>query len=213
VIDTGEWIGGRQFLFSPQALNQKVWEDHTIQVDLKKDAFEKSPEIDLQQPVSRQALDELHEYFSWPTWLMGTGLQTAYIPITPDILLETAERQAAGKGDNPHLRSSGEVIGYAVRGRNGEIGVLEDFFVGIAEWRLEHFTVNTRSWLPGRKALISTDHIRSIEFGRHEISVDLDRDQIEDCPDYDPREGGSKPFSLAQYRYLGFDPYLIRFTS
>ena len=79
------------------------------------------------------------------------------------------ERQ---RGD-PHLRSAREVIGYYVAATDGDIGHVEDLVIDDATWMLPQLVIDTRNWLPGRKVLIDTSRLRSVDWaepahrGRH----------------------------------------------
>jgi len=51
---TGGWLGGRQVLISPYALDPARQNDQVIPVDLTKKQIENSPSLDIHKPVSRQ---------------------------------------------------------------------------------------------------------------------------------------------------------------
>ncbi len=60
VVDTGGWLGGRRVLLSPVAIKGVLRDDGEMEVALTKSQVEHSPDIDLDKPVSRQQIVELH---------------------------------------------------------------------------------------------------------------------------------------------------------
>lgn len=65
VVDTGTFLPGRKVLIVPAALGRPDWATRLFPVNHTKDEIEKSPDIALDQPVSRQVESELHEYYQW----------------------------------------------------------------------------------------------------------------------------------------------------
>jgi len=45
--------------------------------------------------------------------------------------------------------------------------------------------VNTRNWLPGKKVLVATNRLESVDWHSQTITVALERDQIKSSPEYD----------------------------
>jgi hypothetical protein len=78
------------------------------------------------------------------------------------------------------------MAGYRVAATDGEIGHVDDFFIDDRDWAIELLGIDTGSWLPGRKVVISPRWLRSIDWAGRRIEVDLSRQQIEDSPEYDP---------------------------
>ena len=54
-----------------------------------------------------------------------------------------------------HLRSTHAVSGYHVGALDGDIGHVEDFIVHDETWTFRYLIVNTGSWWPGKKVLVS----------------------------------------------------------
>ena len=53
---------------------------------------------------------------------------------------------------DPHLRSTGEVIGYSIHANDGDIGHVDDFMIDDNDW-IVRYVVITRSWWPGEEGL------------------------------------------------------------
>jgi sporulation protein YlmC with PRC-barrel domain len=54
VVDTGNWIGGRRVLISPEWVEAISWEGATVQVRLSRDAVEASPDYHRDDQASRE---------------------------------------------------------------------------------------------------------------------------------------------------------------
>ena len=97
-----------------------------------------SPDIDTQQPVSRQMEALMYDHYgSSPYWPVGAGLGAPmagypgymppadYVAAAPARVEERVGYQPRRSGD-PHLRSAKEVTGYYVQGSDDEVGHVED---------------------------------------------------------------------------------------
>jgi hypothetical protein len=74
IADTGGWLGGRQVLISPYALDPARKDDQVIPVDLAKKQIENSPSLDTDKPVSRQYEIQYYSFYGWPAYWGGLTL-------------------------------------------------------------------------------------------------------------------------------------------
>jgi hypothetical protein len=131
VVDTGGWLGGRKVLISPIALRDIDWDGKRINAALTKAQVEKSPAIDTDRPVSRQREIEYYSYYGYPYYWTGPFLWGGFLypfPLSDPLTSLEKERHWdwAGKGGDPHLRSSSTVTGYHIAAADGNIGHVED---------------------------------------------------------------------------------------
>ena len=87
---------------------------------------------------------------------------------------------------DPHLRSTNEVIGYFNQANAGEFGHVEDLMVDEVSWNIKHMIADTRNWWPGKKVLVSPDQIQMITWNEKQVQVNLSREAIKNQPEYDP---------------------------
>lgn len=66
VVNSGNWLSGRQTLISPFSVTQVDWEKRLLHVALTKSEVEHSPDIDTHQPVSRQMEAKYADYYGYP---------------------------------------------------------------------------------------------------------------------------------------------------
>jgi hypothetical protein len=134
VVDTGDWLPGRQVLVHPSAIapldlalpeNRRLpmisgAETPVVSVGLTKPQIEASPETREDEPVSQQMQDSLYEHYGWARYWGDTYFgPDAIDPLSKPIRAETSApappaadtRTAASDGD-PHLRSIVAVKGY-----------------------------------------------------------------------------------------------------
>jgi hypothetical protein len=216
VVDTGGWLPGRQVLIGPEALGEPNWVDKTLPVYLSKEQIENSPEVSMERPVSRQMETNLRDYYGWPSyWQMAVAHNPwqgmGPIAPAPAPVEITGERQSAqvqlAEDQDPHLRSSEEVIGYHIQAVDGEIGHLETFLVDDMTWRIQYLIVDTKNWLPGKKVLVAPEWISEFLWSEKKVLVDLQKDQIEASPEYDPAAPFSREYEANLYRHYGSKGY------
>jgi len=139
VVDTGNWLPGRQVLIHPSAIApldlavpakrllpmMTTGDTPVVSVRLTKEQIEASPDARQDEPVTKQMETDVYDHYGWdPAW--GTtyfGASDIASPLLePLIFSENAARQAADReshrseGD-PHLRSFVSVNGYHVPAR------------------------------------------------------------------------------------------------
>lgn len=87
---------------------------------------------------------------------------------------------------DPHLRDSGEVMGYHLQARDGELGHVHDLVLDDQDWGVRYFVVGTGNWWPGKKVLVAPIWVDRVSWADRAIFVDLERELIRAAPAYDP---------------------------
>jgi len=194
VVDTGNWLSGRKVLLPPSVLERLDAKEQEFSVRLTMQQVKDSPEIDTDRPVSRQMETTVYDYYGWsPYW--GTGFYMGgygYMPggTTESPYLGPRRREeeiadAQRNRDDPHLRSIEAVTGYHIHASDGEIGHVEDFLVGDADWSLRYLVVDTKNWWPGKKVLIPSRLAGEINWTDRLVNLNADRQKVKDSPAYD----------------------------
>lgn len=212
VVDTGGWLGGRKVLISPRALRDIDWDGRRINAALTKAQVEKSPNIDTDQPVSRQHEIEYYRYYGYPSYWSGPYLWGGYpFPVmsSDQATLENERRWEWGteeSGDR-HLRSSAAVIGYYIAATDGELGHVEDFLVDDATWSIRYMVVDTSNWWFGKKVLVSSEWITRVVWNESLLHVDMTREQIKNSPEYDPSGHVQREYEMKLHDHYGQPGY------
>jgi hypothetical protein len=202
IVDTGTWLPGREVLISPAAVGQPQWEMRRLPVNLTQAQVENSPDIDTDQPVSRQYETALHDYYAWPVYWTAIPVDPGGLAIPPEL----AENLATRPGD-PHLRSTQEVIGYYIQASDGDLGHVEDFIIDDEDWTIRYMVIDTRNWLPGKKVVVSPEWITEVAWGESKVHVDLTREAIKNSPEYDPVESVNRLYEERLYDFYGRPKY------
>lgn len=220
VADTRKWLAGRRVLISPYQFGNPdlaTFRRH-FPVNMTRQRIKGSPELDADAPVSRRYEMEMARYYEYYPYWVGTGVWGAGValpmgaaamgaaasPAVPDDL--KPEDDGVDPGDS-HLRSAGEVMGYHVSARDGEIGHVEDFIVETTSWTIRWLVVDTRNWLPGRKVIVSPDWFKTIDLGGKTIGVDLDQEPIKNAPEFRPHAAVNRDYEGELYDYYGRPTY------
>ena len=211
VVDTGGWLGGRKVLVSPMALRGIDWFGGRIEAALTKAQVEKSPLIETDRPVSRQHEAEYYRYYGYPSYWTGPYLWGAYpcpYPLLAPDLGTTFEQewhwaQENGTGDDPHLRSSAVVIGYHIAATDGDIGHVEDFLVDESTWAIRYLVVDTSNWWLGKKVLVSSEWVTSVDWNESLLHVALTRELIKTSPECDPSGPVPRDYEVRLHDHYG----------
>jgi hypothetical protein len=194
VVDTGNWLSGRKVLLSLSVLGKPDRALGHFPVKLTMQQVRDSPDVDTDQPVSRQIEAHVYNYYGWdPYW--GSSLSpmsnAIALPFVAPLNLSEAKPRDQGSADSqsnkgdPHLRSIAAVTGYHIHATDGEIGHVEDFLVDDADWTIRCITVDTKNWWPGERVLISPRSVREIDWANRMIHLNVDRQKVKDGPPAD----------------------------
>jgi hypothetical protein len=96
------------------------------------------------------------------------------------------EDRGAGKGSAAMLASLTELRSYRVRGRDGEIGRLDDVCVGENEWIVRYLVVDLEDL--DREALLLTAYLGQCDRATHTLWADIRRAQVENTAPLDRAE-------------------------
>jgi len=91
-------------------------------------------------------------------------------------------------------RSINSLLGYTIRGTDGEIGKVEEFYFDDRSSTIRYMVVKTGGWFSGKKVLISPAAFQKPEWESKTFSVNLTQEKIKNSPDIDT----DKPVSRQQ---------------
>lgn len=154
VVNTSGGLSGRKVLISPDVVDREHSSESALAVLLTCDQVAHSPGTDSDMPLERRFEEASARY--------NGGIENA-------AELKAAEREAA----RSHLRSSAEVLGYAVHGNDGLIGHVDDLLLDDATWRITGLLVDAGERRPGCKIPVAPKSVRGIDWLTREVRVDL----------------------------------------
>ncbi len=229
VVDTGAWLPGRKVLISPISIQAADWSAHRLPAALTREQVKHSPDIDTDQPVSRQHEVEYLGYYGFLNYWGGAGMwgdgmvpmamYPGYVPLPGESLerervIEAsadAER-ARHRDDDPHLRSCDTIVGYHLHASDGEVGHVDGFLVDEQTWAVRYLVINTSNWWLGHQVLIAPQWISGVDWSDRSVTVDLSRESVKLAPAYDPSLVLDRPTEAGLHTHYGRAPYWLAGT-
>jgi hypothetical protein len=217
-VDTGGWLESRNVLISPHSVKFINWRSRNIEVALTKQQVADSPDIDTEQPVSRQHELASLSYYGYPSYWEGpnlwgpglfpvnaaaTNIQTTGFHGWQNLQAEASKSPAK----NSHLRSTGGVSGYDIQAIDGEIGHVSGFVLDDQDWSIRYLEVSTRNWWPGKKVLLAPAWIQRINRLSSKVYVALLREAIQSGPEYIQAVPITRDYETRLYAHYGRLPY------
>jgi uncharacterized protein YrrD len=158
VVETGSWFTRRKVLLSPAVLGRP--DENTIQVLLTREQVQSSPDVEADQPVSRQQEIAMVRHCRWTTRNLEPS-SPSYVSTDASVPESQAALEEAG---DPHLRSAKEVAGYRVDASDGPLGHITDFIIDDEGWGILDLVVNVELLSEGHKALVPTQWVSSVSW-------------------------------------------------
>lgn len=161
VLDVGGWLQRKEVVLAVAALERPDWKNKTFRVRLTKHQVQESPDVNTEKPVSLQQAIAMREYFGrLACWVdEECGMSSA----------PTGVKYPVHTEEDPHLRSSLDMLGYEVWATDGDMGCLEGFVLDEASWHLGYLDVRAGAWLQDRSMLIPTLWVKSVSWADHRI--------------------------------------------
>jgi uncharacterized protein YrrD len=212
IVETGTWLFGRKVLISPIALDHVKWEEYTLHCNLTREQIKNSPDVNTDQPVSRQWETDYYSYYGWSSYWGGMGGWGTYgypgalfsqpfgIGGMSRMLPEKVDAHVEEHSD-AHLRSSKEVTGYRIFATDEHFGHIADFIVDEVTWKIRYLAVNTGDWWPGKKVLMPPDWIVQVNWLDRSVLVDVSREQIKNAPEWHSDQLIDRGYEEQLYRY------------
>ena len=218
VINTGNWLTGRQVLLSPKSVNRIDWIVGDLFLSLTKERVERSPEIDFLRPISRQHEISFMNYYDYPFYWGSTDeselTQTSNLGRPESaVRVATASTQAGNISEqtevptDSHLRSTQTVSSYPIAATDGDLGHVDDFIVDDEIWAIRYMVIATRNWWPGKKVIVAPEWIESVDWRDSKVHVALTREAIQGSPEFTESTLISREYENQLYRYYGHPPY------
>lgn len=228
VVQTGNWLSSRKVLISPYSLGEPNWGEKRLPVGISRRQVQDSPNVDLDQPVSRQHETAIAQHYRYPYYWEGGGFwgdglffPTLVAPdfmgeppmgkvraeVSEDYALAEASRREAG---DPHLRSCKAVVGYHVHATDGDLGHVSAMLVDEETWAIRYLVVDTSNWWMGQKVLVPPQWITEISWAEFKVHINLTRDTIKNSPHYESTTALNRQQESAFYKHYARPNYWER---
>jgi hypothetical protein len=104
------------------------------------------------------------------------------------------------------LHLAHKISGAAVRGTDGDIGTLEDFYFEEDRWTVRYLLVDTGKWFSGKRVLISPMSVVG-EWGRMGVPLKLTKNQVWNSPEFREDDHLSRASEAQILTYYGYPDY------
>jgi len=104
-------------------------------------------------------------------------------------------------------RSINNLIGYTIKGTDGEIGKVEDFYFDDRTSTIRYMIVKTGGWFSEKKVLVSPEAFQQAEWESETFSVNLTKEKIKNSPDIDTEKSVSSQQEVLMRGYYGYEMY------
>jgi hypothetical protein len=105
------------------------------------------------------------------------------------------------------LERASKMMGYALRGADGDLGQVKDFYFDDQRWTARYLVIDTEHWLPGRKVLISPHALTAVNREGMFIVADLSRTQVGGSPPVESDIPVARQFEERYNDYFGWTRY------
>jgi len=105
------------------------------------------------------------------------------------------------------LRNARQLEGCYLCARDGEIGVVHDFYFDEDDWHIRYCVIETGYWLQSRRVLISPVLMGTYDSVRRAFPVDLTMEQVRSSPDVDTTKPPDREYEEALRLHYGWPGY------
>lgn len=209
VASTGGWLPKQKVLVSPASIDDPEWKSRRLRLRLTKDRLESAPRLYEDEPVTRSYERIWARHHGLRAYWVGGGLWGAGAhPAALYGARHEADDLAPSSTSDPCLRSTKEVTGYHIAALDGEIGHVEDFILDDQTWTIRYLVIDTRSWLPAKKVLVSPAWVNDVSWAARKVYIDLTRESVKNAPEYRPHDPVNRAYEARLHDYHGRPLYL-----
>ncbi len=214
VVDTLKWLPGRKIIIPPHVLDKPDRNNRVLPVTLTMDEIKGYPPLDEKEPVSHEYEKRLYKHFNWiPYWeqpFIGTMIPPRSSPL--QFAAAGAEPPSEQPEKEPHddlsegaaeLRSCREILDYAVHAKDGDVGSVDDLLADEEAWVTRHLVAKVKDHASGEKVLLAAPWVKSVNWGKSQVTFDLAREDIRSSPPYDPEQPVDRGVEEALYDHYG----------
>ena len=104
------------------------------------------------------------------------------------------------------LRNIKDLLGFRIAAKDGDIGMVKDFYFDDETWTVRYLIVKTGAWL-SREVLISPEAVIDHSWEAGTFSVGITREQVRDSPDIDTEKPVSRQQEAELAKYYPWQSY------
>jgi hypothetical protein len=105
------------------------------------------------------------------------------------------------------LKNASNLKGLAIQAKDGELGIVDQFYFDDETWAIRYLTVETGDWLGSRRVLVSPFSVVHTDWKTKRLDVSLTKKQVENSPDVNTHQTVSRQHEAAYLGSLGYPYY------
>lgn len=105
------------------------------------------------------------------------------------------------------LRNTEDLIGFALRATDGEIGNIKDMYFDDDAWTIRYLVVDAGTWLSSRKVLVSPLSAQMPDWHGKTMPVNITQEQVRNSPNIDTDKPVSRQNETQYLSYYGYPNY------
>jgi len=104
-------------------------------------------------------------------------------------------------------RSVNNLVGYTIRAKDGELGIVDEFYFDDLTWSIRYLVVNTGNWLFERKVLIPHAALGITDWKLRTFQVNLTVEQVRNSPDIETEKTVTRQNEIELFSHYGLPVY------
>jgi len=105
------------------------------------------------------------------------------------------------------LRNARKIKSFLLQARDGEVGILRDYYFDLQDWSIRYFVVEAGRWFSSQRVLISPEAVQEARWDQGELSFNVTKAQLEQCPTYNPLRQLTREYEIRLRSYFGWSTY------
>lgn len=171
VGDLGSWLDPHKVLLPPTAFGTPHEDEHICPIGWARQRVAEARDASESPPVAQQMAARRAQPHLSMVEAIAAAAGANLLPSDQTATLTAAKPDA-------HLRSSGELIGYAVMADDGALGEVEDFVLDDAGWAVTHLVVKWSAWWRSHHVIVPAKNVQSIDWEKKQLRLALPAGEI-----------------------------------
>ncbi len=194
IVDKTSALFGKQVLIDVSAIKKISWSDQVLELSIDKKQVRESPDIDFKSILKKENEQKLIDHFQGTVNWTSIDKQGT-LPLTRGLSLDIYGDKSNSdyarlivqdtEFDPEGLQSSSMAVNFKISTNNGHLGHAEDFIIDDSNWMIRFMVIDTRGGQNKKKILLRPESIDWISWRKKHVSVNMDKEKIQGCPNFE----------------------------
>lgn len=198
IVDKTSAVFGKHVLIAASVIRKINWSEQIIEVAVDRKQVRDSPDVDFKSILKWDDDQKLVNHYQGVVNWSGID-KPGTLPLSRDLKLDiygdgnssdlSSEKRrliVQDKEFSPEgLHSSTMTTGLKISTNNGHLGQADDFIIDDSSWMVRFLMINTRDGQNSKKILLRPESIDWISWRQKHVSVSMDKEKIQGCPNFE----------------------------